>query len=202
MTDPIARLRSAQRERDLLGTAEAVLRINGPQSHHRVGKALLSLHPYLDEATRAVAAPFSLEESSSDYTPYVDEFSTLPMDLVAWLSADDRKRSWELLIQMGPRALIKAVAMVDVPLDLLPKLLPALFEISNTLAPELGPFDETLCRYHSVNSHASQGWFLLWIGTTGYLLPKIASAPAWTAAVLSPEELEDLVRLIIGHRRP
>ncbi len=202
MTDPIARLRSAQRERDLLGTAEAVLRINGPQSQHRVGTALRLLHPYMDEATRAVAAPFTLEEPSSDYTPHVDEFSTVPMDLVACLSAEDRKRSWELLIQMGPRVLIEAVAMVDVPLDLLPKLLAALFENNNSLAPELGPFDETLCRYHSVNSYASQAWFLLWIGTTGYLVPKIASAPAWTAAVHSPEELGDLVRLIIAHRQP
>lgn len=202
MTDPIARLRSAQRQRDLLGTAEAVLQINGPQSHHRVGNALRSLHPYLDEATRAVAAPFTLEEPSRDYTPHVDEFSTVPMDLVAWLSAEDRKRSWELLIQMGPRALIKAVAMVDVPLDLIPELLPVLFAVSGTLAPELGPFDETLCRYHSANADATKAWFLLWIGTTGHLVPKIASAPAWTAAVHSPEELADLVRLIIAHRRP
>lgn len=203
MSDPIATMRAAQERRDLLGTANAVLAINGPDPQYRVAAALRALGPHLDDATRTAVAPFLVEEPATPNPSPIFDYSTEPVDLVAWLSPDDRHRAWQQLIRTASRApLWEATQVNDMPLDLVPDLLQALFDVGKGIVPRLGLFDDILRRYHDANPVASRAWFLRWIGTTGRLAEKVASAPGWTAAVHTPEELSELARMIIANRQP
>ncbi len=189
---------AARQKGDLVGVAEAILRLGRPSPRWMTAKALDALHPYLDDESRRLRSGFPAREAATER--WCDPDRTPPVSLTANLDLDERTRIWQILIGEGERSLVDAVKHVDPPITLVPSVVDALFSTaSRHRSPNLGPFSSVLAKHHTVDPVASANWYMDWMATRSVVVDNVAAAPEWIAVLHSQAEVARLARLLVDH---